>query len=97
MLILKAKNTLQDETDHSVETKESFDGLIVKLFKGSIQKMLDKALRSVLAFLKAEADGPSADRKKSFGLERVSEIKRVIRLKFFVKLQRPRAFLKVQF
>ncbi len=41
-----------------VETEESFDGLIVKIFKGSMQKMLDKTLRSVLDYLKVEAERP---------------------------------------
>ncbi len=41
-----------------VETEESFDGLMVKIFKGSMQKMLDKTLRLVLDDLKVEAERP---------------------------------------
>ncbi len=42
-----------------VETSESFNGWLVRLFKGSMQKMLDAALESWLEHLKRKAESRS--------------------------------------
>jgi hypothetical protein len=42
-----------------VETSESFDGWLVRLFKSSMQKMLDTALESWLEHLKQKAESRS--------------------------------------
>lgn len=42
-----------------VGTEESFDGWLVRLFKGSMQKMLDTALKSWLEHLKQKAESRS--------------------------------------
>lgn len=39
-----------------VRTEESFDGLVARLLRGSLQKTLDKALEESLQHLKAEAE-----------------------------------------
>ena len=39
-----------------VRTEESYDGVVARLFRGRLQKMLDDALRSELEHLKAEAE-----------------------------------------
>jgi hypothetical protein len=40
----------------SVRTEESFDGLVARLLRGSLQKTLDKSLEEGLQHLKAEAE-----------------------------------------
>jgi Polyketide cyclase / dehydrase and lipid transport len=39
-----------------VRTEESYDGLVARLFRGRLQRMLDSALRGELQHLKAEAE-----------------------------------------
>ncbi len=39
-----------------VKTEESYDGLVARLFRGRLRKMLDGALRDGLQHLKAEAE-----------------------------------------
>ena len=41
-----------------VRTEESYDGLVARLFRGRLQRMLDGALKSELRHLKAEAERP---------------------------------------
>jgi uncharacterized membrane protein len=41
-----------------VRTEESYDGLVARLFRGSIQKTLDSALQRGLGYLKAEVEQP---------------------------------------
>jgi hypothetical protein len=40
-----------------VRTEESYDGVVARLFRGSLQKMLDSALERGLGYLKAEVEG----------------------------------------
>jgi hypothetical protein len=42
--------------DTFVRTKESYEGLVARLFRGPLQKTLDKALDEGLQHLKAEAE-----------------------------------------
>jgi hypothetical protein len=39
-----------------VETAESYSGLLARLFRGSLQKRLDKSLSEGLVYLKREAE-----------------------------------------
>ena len=49
-----------------VRTEESYDGAMAVLFRGRLQKVLDRALASGLRHLKAEAERRTlADRKRS--------------------------------
>jgi hypothetical protein len=43
-----------------VQTEESYDGLVARLFRGLFQKTLDRALESGLAHLKTEAERRTA-------------------------------------
>jgi hypothetical protein len=43
-----------------VETEESFSGLLARLFRGQLQKTLDKSLGDGLEHLKSEAERRSA-------------------------------------
>ncbi len=40
-----------------VRTEESYDGLVARLFRGSLQKTLDSALERGLGYLRAEVEG----------------------------------------
>lgn len=44
-----------------VRTSESFDGWLVRLFRSSFQRLLDKALDEVLRSLKTAAEKPGQD------------------------------------
>ena len=39
-----------------VQTEESYEGLVARLFRGPLQKTLDSALEEGLGYLKAEAE-----------------------------------------
>lgn len=43
-----------------VHTEESYEGLVARLFRGSLQKTLEKGLSDGLRYLKAEAERPPA-------------------------------------
>jgi hypothetical protein len=43
-----------------VRTKESYEGLVVRLFRSPLQRVLDKALADGSRYLKAEAERPMA-------------------------------------
>jgi len=48
---------LQPKDDHTVlSTEESWDGLVVRMFRGRMQKTLEQAIHGVLQHLKAEAE-----------------------------------------
>ena len=41
-----------------VRTEESYEGLVARLFRGSLQKTLDRALADGVRYLKAEVEAP---------------------------------------
>lgn len=56
---IKAIHTWQLEPQNGttlVRTQESYDGLVARLLRGSLQKTLDRALADGLGYLKAEVE-----------------------------------------